>query len=378
MVSTPSLQIDAVVLRAVSIPLKEPFTSNHGVVTTRDVVIVEVIGEGISGFGEAATLPLPGYSTETQASALGALRDRFVPLLFAEVFQTPRELATRLGGCGFAPIARAGLEMACWDWWAQAQKKPLFRILGGSRNEIPVGVAVPLLPDRGALFAQIALYLEAGYQRIKTKLSPGSEETLRDIVSHFGPIPLMVDANGAYARNDIHRLEAIDDVGLMMIEQPLPAPDLVGHRDLQRRLATPLCLDESITDIETCAEALRLNACRIINIKPGRVGGTTVALAIHDRAAEHGCGVWCGGLLETGIGRAHNIALATLPHFRYPGDISASSRYFERDIITPEVTLAPRGTIKVPEVPGIGYAIDRSELARRTTAVIELTRTPRR
>jgi O-succinylbenzoate synthase len=368
------LDIDKVILHGVDIPLVEPFRTNHGVVSSRAVVIVEVVGGGISGFGESSTLPLPGYSAETQASVVAALRVRFVPQLFAHSPETPAALASLIRGTLSDPLARGGLEMACWDWWARALSVPLYRLLGGERTEIPVGVAVPLFDDRGRLFESIAGYLDAGYQRIKVKLTPGAEGLIREIVRHFGPIPLMVDANGAYTRGNASQLEAIDDLGLLMIEQPLPAGDLVGHAALQLDLTTPLCLDESITDLTQAAEALDLRACRILNVKAGRVGGTTEAIDIHDLAAAKGVGVWCGGLLETGIGRAHNIALATLPNFRYPGDISASARYFDHDIISPPVTLAPGGKITVPENPGIGFAIDPDRLAEYTTARIEIPR----
>jgi len=373
-VNSTSLDIDGITLRAIDLPLKEPFRTSYGVVSSRAVVIVEVMGGGISGFGEASTLPLPGYSAETQRSAFDALRDSLTPQFFAASPRSPNEVAALFAPEAAAPLARAGLEMACWDWWAKAMGLPLFRLLGGTRTEISVGVAVPLLDDVGALLDSVGRYLDAGYQRIKIKLSPGAEWICREIVTRFGSIPLMVDANGAYSRGDASNLEQIDDLGLLMIEQPLPAADLVGHAALQLDLQTPICLDESISNSAVAADALSISACRIINIKAGRVGGTTEALAIHDLAASKGCGVWCGGLLETGIGRAHNIALATLPNFMYPGDISASNRYFERDIIAPEVVLEPGGVIKVPERPGIGYEINRAELEGVTIETVELRR----
>lgn len=372
--TTLKLDIDRIALHAIDLPLKDPFRTGHGVVLSRAVVIVEVEGGGLSGFGEVATLPLPGYSAETQRGALDRLRDSLIPRFFSVRPTTPSEVAELLAFEKVTPLARAGLEMACWDWWARALGLPLYKLLGGSRTEVPVGVAIPLLDDVGALLDSVERYLEAGYQRIKIKLVPGGEWLCREIVSRFGPIPLMVDANGAYSRWNGSDLKQIDDLGLLMIEQPLPAEDLAGHAALQLELKTPLCLDESVTDSVVAAEALSIGACRIVNVKPGRVGGLTEAIKIHDLAASNGCAVWCGGLLETGVGRAHNIALATLPNFKFPGDISASGRYFERDIITPEVTLEPGGMVTVLENPGTGYEIDRAELHRWTTETIELRR----
>jgi len=364
--NTP-FSIDAIVLRVVRLPLKEPFPTAFGIIAERDQIIVEVQGGGISGWGESAVLPFPFYNHETVETALHVMRSFLAPLFFKARPANPGEVAAAFEIVVGNRIARAGIEMAYWDWYARARGEPLQRLLGGGRREIPVGVAVPLVGDRGGVLERIARFLEAGYQRIKVKVAPGHDvDLVAAIVECFGSIPLMVDANSAYDRATIDGLLGLDRFGLTMIEQPLRRDDLLEHAALQARLKTPICLDESIEHVHAAAAALDLGSCRIINIKPGRVGGLTEAVRIHDLAADRGCGVWCGGLLETGIGRAANLALASLPGFRYPGDISASARYFHEDIVCPEITLTPRGTIEIPPGVGIGYSVDYARLERYT------------
>lgn len=366
-----SVQIEEVVLRVVGLPLREPFRTSLGTITEREVVIVEVCGGGISGWGEAAVLPFPSYTAETPVTALHILKDFAVPLFFAHRPASAAETGLLLNGIVGHRFARAALEMAHWDWESRLLGVPLHRRLGGVRSEIPVGVAVPLDADRARLHESIAAFLARGYQRIKIKIAPGEDiEVVEGIRHRFGGIPLMADANSAYSLADTPQLLILDQFELTMIEQPLGRDDLLEHAELQRHLTTPLCLDESIEHGGQAAAALKLGSCRILNIKPGRVGGLAEAVRMQDIAEQHGCPVWCGGMLETGIGRATNIALATLPNFSLPGDISESARYFHEDIVTPPFELTNRGTLRVPEGPGNGVEVDRTALTRATRHTI--------
>lgn len=359
--------IDAVVVRVVRLPLKEPFPTAFGTIGERDQIIVEVQGGGLSGWGEAAVLPFPFYNHETAETALHLMRSFLIPLFFKARPSTPSEVAAAFEVVAGNRIARAGIEMAYWDWYARAQSKPLYSLLGGERREISVGVAVPLVGDQTAVLERITRFLEEGYQRIKIKVAPGHDvDVVGAIMKRFGALSLMVDANSAYDRTTVDRLIELDRCGLMMIEQPLRRDDLLEHAALQARLKTPICLDESIEHVHAAAAAFDLGSCRIINIKPGRVGGLTEAVRIHDLAVARGYGVWCGGLLETGVGRAANLALASLSGFRYPGDISASTRYFHEDIVDPDIVLTGRGTIEIPAGAGSGYTINRERLERYT------------
>lgn len=366
-VGTVEFGIEAVVVRVVRLPVVEPFPTVFGTIGERDQVIVEVKGRGISGWGEAAVLPFPFYNHETPATALHALRDFLVPLFFRARPTAPVDVAAAFDVVVGHRIARAGLEMAYWDWFARVRGEPLYRLLGGRRVEIPAGVAVPLAADEAVVLDRIARFLSEGYQRIKIKITPERDVALvAAIRRRFGSIPLMVDANSAYDTASAERLCQLDEFNLLMIEQPLRRDDLLEHAELQRRLKTPVCLDESIEHVHAARAAFDLGSCRIVNIKPGRVGGLTEATRIHDLAVERGYGVWCGGLLETGVGRAANLALASLPGFSYPGDISASARYFHDDIVTPAIVLTPRGTIAIPDAPGMGYTVDEARLKTYT------------
>lgn len=262
-------------------------------------------------------------------------------------------------------MAKAGIEMALLDWFGKAMGKPLHAILGGVRNEIPTGISLGIEDRVPDLLERMERALGLGYRRIKVKIKPGWDvEVVEEIRRHFPKIALMVDANSAYRWNDLGRLKRLDDFNLMMIEQPLDYDDYVDHASLQRELRTPICLDESIKTAEDGRRAIELKSCGIINVKQARVGGPFAAKALHDVCAARGIPVWCGGLLETGIGRAHNIALATLPNFTLPGDISASERYYREDVIDPPVTVTPQGTITVPQGPGIGYNVVESRVNR--------------
>ncbi|HET6267326.1 MAG TPA: o-succinylbenzoate synthase, partial [Acidobacteriota bacterium] len=257
------------------------------------------------------------------------------------------------------PMAKATLEAALWDLLAQSQSRPLFRLWGGTKNKIGCGVSVGLQKDRNALIQKIADHLKEGYQRIKIKIKPGKDRDLLETIrGEFPDIPLMADANAAYNLTDVELLKSLDPYHLMMIEQPLYYEDIFEHSKLAPQLSTPICLDESIVSLRAAEAALALKSCRIINIKTGRVGGHTESIRIHDLAAKNNIPVWCGGMLESGIGRAHNLALASLPNFTLPGDTSASSRYWHRDVIVPPVTIDAQGFAVLPEKPGMGFEID--------------------
>jgi O-succinylbenzoate synthase len=272
-------------------------------------------------------------------------------------------------------MAKAGLELACADLAAQMQNKSLSGFIRGTRHRVPVGVSLGIQPTLDALLDRVDKYLELGYQRIKLKIKPGWDvEVVAEVRRRHPHILLSVDANAAYTLKDVEHLRALDDFGLLMIEQPLNHDDLLDHARLQKELRTPICLDESITTLRRAEQALDLESCRLINIKIGRVGGYSQALAIHDLCKERGIPVWCGGMLESGIGRAHNLALASLPGFTLPGDISASSRYFDRDVIVPEVQVAGDGTVEVPSRPGLGFKVDLAYIEKCTEAAEQIER----
>jgi len=285
------------------------------------------------------------------------------------------DLAARFAPFKGHQMAKAGLELAYLDLLARLQHKPLSQLIEGTRERVPVGVSLGIQPTLAALLKRVDEYLALGYQRIKLKIKPGWDvEVVAEVRRRHPDILLSVDANSAYQLEDLEHLKALDDFNLLMIEQPLDHDDLLDHAKMQAELKTPLCLDESITTPRRAAQALSLGSCRLINIKIGRVGGYSQALAIHDLCYERGVPVWCGGMLESGIGRAHNLALASLPGFSLPGDISASSRYFARDVIVPEVMVSEDGTAEVPRGLGIGFDVDLDYIESCTEAVEQIER----
>jgi len=365
-----ALEIEAVEVRRVRLPLQEPFETSFGSVSSRLIVLVELRSGGRSGWGEVVAGEEPRYSYETVETAGHVLRDYFAPAALAGPLATIEELAVRLSGFRGHPMARAGLELALADLLAAARGRPLSRFLGGVRERIPVGVSLGIQRDVEALLERVDRYVNLGYQRIKLKIKPGWDLAVVAAVRRRHPdIRLSVDANAAYTLADRKHLKGLDAFRLLMIEQPLGDDDLLDHAELQKELETPICLDESITGLHAARQALDLGSCRIVNMKVGRVGGYSQALAIHGLCVERKVPLWCGGMLESGIGRAHNIALASLPGFELPGDISASRRYFARDLIVPEVAVNPDGTIDVPRGPGLGFEVDRDFVAARTEAV---------
>jgi o-succinylbenzoate synthase len=344
--------------------LVTPFETSAERTELRRILLVEVNVDSVHGWGECVAGETPSYSPETTDTAWHILRDHLWPLLKGKNFKSACELWSLLGHVRGHNMAKGAVEAAVWDAEAKQKGIPLWKLLGGSRQEIASGVSVGIKDSLDELVSAVKKELAAGYQRIKIKIKPGKDvEPVKRLRQQFPRIKLMVDANSAYQLKDWPRLKELEAFYLMMIEQPLGWDDLYGHVELQKRLQTPICLDECIHTVEQAQAAVSLGACKIINIKLGRVGGYTSARQIHDVCEASNVPVWCGGMLESGIGRAHNIALSTLSNFSLPGDVAASRRYFEEDIIEPEVTVSPQGTISVPKRSGIGYQprMDRIE-----------------
>lgn len=330
--------------------------------------------DSVAGWGESTAGEDPYYSYETVETAWHIIRDFLWPVLKGRELASASEVWDLLAQVRGHNMAKGGLETAIWDAEAKQKNLPLAKLLGGVRDEIPCGVSVGIQPTIDALLAKVEKELAAGYQRIKIKIKPGMDvEPARALRERFPRIRLMVDANSAYRLEDAPLLKKLDAFYLIMIEQPLGWNDIYSHAQLQRQLDTPICLDECIEDIEHARAAIEIGACRIINLKLGRVGGHTAARRIHDLCLAKSIPVWCGGMLESGIGRAHNIAMSTLANFTLPGDVSASRRYWDEDIIEPEVEVTRQGTIRVPSAAGIGYKprIDRIDSLTRRLEVLE-------
>jgi len=361
------IQIDAIRLREINMPLAHPFETSFGVTTERRVMLVEIEAEGFTGWGECVAGEHPYFSDETVDTAWTVAETELVPrLLEAEVHHggsCPRIFHQVRGH----RMAKAALENAVWDLEAQLEQVPLASLLGGTREVIPCGVSIGIQSSPEKLMDTIAKELAAGYQRIKLKCKPGWDTRIFEQVRTSWPgILLSCDANSAYRMRDFDHIADWDQFSLLMIEQPLWYDDFYFHSMLQKRLETPLCLDESIRNRRDALAAIDMESCRIINIKVGRVGGFSEAIAVHNAAAERGIPVWCGGMLETGIGRSHNIALSSLPNFSLPGDVSSSSRYWVEDIIEPSVTVSSAGEIVVPDVPGRGFEVIRERVEHLT------------
>jgi o-succinylbenzoate synthase len=369
------VRIDGVEIRLVRLPLLEPFETSFGKIDSRLIFLVAVDGEGLRGWGEVVASEEPRYSYETVGTARHVIREFLAPAMLAAPIAELSDLAKRFSQFRGHNMAKAGLELAYMDLLAQVNQKSLSSLIGGERERINVGVSLGIQPTISQLLKRVEHYLSLGYQRIKLKIKPGWDIDVVDEVRRVHPdILLSVDANAAYTLGDADTLKKLDDFNLLMIEQPLANDDLVDHSNLQKLLKTSLCLDESITGQRQAKAALDLGSCKIINIKIGRVGGYSEALAIHDLCVARNVPVWCGGMLESGIGRAHNIALASLQGFTLPGDISASARYFARDLISPQVTVASDGTVTVPDAAGLGFEVERGFIERQTETRLYITR----
>ncbi|MCK8828172.1 o-succinylbenzoate synthase [Natroniella acetigena] len=357
------MKLSKIVLREVAMELKTPFVTSSGKEDKRNLIIVEVHSEDKVGYGEVSALSAPYYTEETVQTAWYVLDNFLIPLAFKEEWSKPKQLAELLQQVRRHHMAKAGLEGAIWDLYARENKKSLVSSINGIPRSLPAGVSVGIYPNLDQLVEVVGDYLQQGYQRIKIKIKPGwDEEPLQALREAYGNFPLMVDANGSYKLTDANRLRKLDRFGLMMIEQPLAPDDIIDHAKLQQVLGTPICLDESIETAAQARKAIELGSCQIINIKIARVGGLSEALLIHQFCQEREVPVWCGGMLESGIGRAHALALSTLPGFSLPGDISATDRYWEEDIITPEVTLSEDGYIEVPTGAGLGFKVNQDLL----------------
>lgn len=350
-------------------PLLHPFETSLGRTTERHIILVRVEDEeGREGWGECVADESPYYSEEWTESAWSALETFLAPLIVRTSFEHAEEIDAIFGHIRGNRMAKAAIETACWDLEAHRRNLPLWQLLGGTRKEVTSGVSIGLQPAIDALLAKIDRELAAGYQRIKIKIKPKHDlELVKAVRARFPKIKLMVDANSAYRIEDAPLLRELDRFDLMMIEQPLAHDDLADHARLQKQIATPICLDESIRSSADARLAIELGACRVINIKLGRVGGHTEVRRTESVCREQGIPVWSGGMLEAGIGRAHNIAISTLAGFTLPGDVSASARYWEEDIIDPPVVVTDRGTIVPPSAPGIGFRVKRDRIEKLTT-----------
>ncbi|MED4909438.1 o-succinylbenzoate synthase [Brevibacillus centrosporus] len=354
------MKIEKIEMRRLHLPLKQAFEASIGQQTMRDFLLISVHSEGETGYGESVAMPLPFYNEETTETVLYMMEALLIPMLLKNKIERPEDVA-RL----FAPIrrhhmAKSALEGAVWDLYAKQQGISLAQALGGKRKEIDVGVSVGIEPTVEEVVSKVEGFVAEGYKKIKVKIKPGFDIALIDALrKRFGDdLPLMADANSAYTLDQIDLIKQLDDYNLIMIEQPLAHDDIVDHARLQSQLKTPICLDESIHTVEDARRAIELSSCRIINIKVGRVGGLTESKKIHDLCQENNIPVWCGGMFESGVGRAHNIAITSLSNFTIPGDTAASSRYWKQDIVLPEVEFLRPGVLAVPEGPGIGYEIN--------------------
>jgi O-succinylbenzoate synthase len=369
-VSSDQIELESIEMQTVRLPLHEPFETSFGSIDSRLIFLVSVKAGGLTGWGEIVAAEEPRYSYETVGTAWHVIRDYLAPAMLLRPVADLSDLAARFARFRGHNMAKAGLELAYVDLVARTKERSLSQLIGGLRARVPVGVSLGIQPDLDQLLDRVERYLAAGYQRIKLKIKPGWDiNVVREVRRRYPDILLSVDANCAYTMADEKHLKALDSFDLLMIEQPLDHDDLIDHAKLQSKLTTPICLDESITGLARAKQALELGSCRIINIKIGRVGGYSQALAIHDLCYSNDVPVWCGGMLESGVGRAHNIALASLPGFSLPGDISASSRYFARDVIVPEVNVDDDGTVEVPQGPGLGFEVDLDYITSKTQTV---------
>jgi len=368
------LKIDRIELFLLSLPYVHFFETSLGREEERTFILVKICAQGLCGYGEVVAGKSPLYSYETTSTAWHILKEFLIPQVFHHSLSRAQDFYEKARIYRGHPMAKAGMELAIWDLEAKQRGLPLWNLYGGIRKEIPSGVSIGIQDSETQLLERIQTFLEEGYQRIKIKIKPGWDISVcRKVRKRFPDIFLQVDANGAYTLRDKAKLKELDGFNLTMVEQPFAPYDLWDHSCLQREMKTPLCLDESIINVDSARKALEMGSCWIINIKVGRVSGVVEAIKIHDFCQQNSMPVWCGGMLESGIGRAHNIHLSTLPNFKFPHDLSASKRYYAEDLIEPPIELSPQGTIRVPELPGIGVS-PQEERIRRATQVHEVFR----
>ena len=363
------MKIKEVVIRHLKMQLKHPFTTSFGTFVDKEFLLLEVTDEqGTIGWGESVAFDSPWYNEETLKTNWHMLEDFLIPLILNKEIQHPDEVSELFQSIRKNNMAKSAIEGAIWDIYAQRTKQSLAQAIGAKKEKIEVGISIGIQPTIEKQIEVVGQAVKEGYKRIKVKIKPGKDvDVMRALRQHFPEVPLMADANSAYRLEDIEVLKQLDEFNLMMIEQPLASDDIIDHGILQKQLKTPICLDESIHSLEDARKAIELGSCGIINIKIGRVGGISEAKKIHDFCEEKNIPVWCGGMLESGIGRAHNIALTALSNFVLPGDTAGSSHYWEQDIIEPEVVVED-GYIHVPKKVGVGYKANLETIERYTVA----------
>jgi O-succinylbenzoate synthase len=361
------VQINAIELREVRMRLLRPFETSFGVTQDRRILLVRVSDGETHGYGEVTAGEGPFYCHETVDTAWSILSEFVIPRIVGKTLESARDFGPIVAAIRGHYMARGGVEAALWDLESRQRGLPLWKFLGGTRTEVDTGVSIGIQPTIDKLLEVIQSEVSAGYQRIKIKIKPGWDvEVMRQVRAAFPGIRLMGDANSAYTLADVDLFRKMDDYDVMMFEQPLHYEDIIDHATLQKQIRTPICLDESIHSAEDARKAIQIGACRIVNIKLGRVGGHAEARRVHDVCRDSGVPVWCGGMLESGIGRAHNVALSSLENFSLPGDVAASERYWQEDIIEPGVEVSAKGTITQSNLPGIGYAVNSAALERCT------------
>jgi o-succinylbenzoate synthase len=360
------VKIERVELRQLEVPLKAPFETSFGREVNKEVILVSVHGEGEVGYAESVAMANPYYNEETNGTVWYMLENFLIPLLLKSEIEHPEDVSRLFAHIRRNNMAKSALEGAVWDLYGKQQGISLASALGGQKTRIDVGVSIGIEPSVDHVLKNVERFLADGYKKIKVKIKPGFDvQVIEAIRKQFGEdVPLMADANSAYGLEHLDVMKELDQFGLLMIEQPLAHDDIIDHAKLQRELKTPICLDESIHSAEDARKAIELGSCRIINIKIGRVGGLAEARKLHDLCAAHDVPVWCGGMLELGVGRAHNIAITSLANFTIPGDTSASDRYWEQDIVEPSVQLIAPGQLAVPTAPGIGYEVRQDVVDR--------------
>ncbi len=367
------MKIDSITLHHVSMPLVSPFETSFGRETDRECILIEIQSEGLIGYGECVASRDPGYNYETTGTAGHILKDFIAPLLLGQDVTDAADFQVRVQGIRGHQLAKAGVEMALWDLLGKRAGKSLRELFGGEREKVDVGVSIGIQESPEVLKRTVAGYLDQGYRRVKIKIKPGRDTGDASAVRKAYPdLRLQVDANSAYSLESADVLKPLDDLNLLLIEQPLFEDDIWDHRKMQEKFKTPICLDESVVSPRHARYALEMKACKIVNIKAGRVGGLSQAIMIHDFCRAQNVPVWCGGMLETGVGRASNLALASLPGFILPGDISASNRYYKEDLTKEQFVLNLDSTINVPNAPGLGVNVNYNILAKHTLSKLKI------
>ncbi len=367
------MKIESGSLYHVSMPLIAPFETSFGRETNRQCVIIEIRSEGLVGYGECVATRDPGYNYETTGTSMHILKDFIAPLLLGKDLKDAVDFQEKVSGIRGHHLAKAGVEMAIWDLLGKRAGKSLRELFGGVRDKVEVGVSIGIQSSPEKMVETVAEFVKQGYTRVKLKIKPGKDvEVAAAVRKAFPNLRLQVDANSAYSMEDVPRLKPLDSLNLLLIEQPLFEDDIWDHHKFQQQFETPVCLDESIVTPRHARYAIEMKACKIINIKAGRLGGLSQGVMVHDLCQKNNMPVWCGGMLETGIGRASNLALASLPNFLLPGDVSASDRYYERDITNERFVLNPDSTIDVPRGPGLGVTIDEDALKSFSLAQVAL------